>query len=335
MCLQPAYRPVSCSGIASPPQAPAWASRAEIPGRHPAILAVVTPDSDPIRSLAFQDGDRIPVHETTRCPVVLMGRGAKHDALSVGVRDVRTRSRGYPRRGWARRDWTAHLVIRLIADNHTSGLPRSRDSDQVGTRRALPTRGHRSRHEHGSNKEAAKERAAYCQPVAQPRRVLPGSVSHKPALLVHVRMDRASCAPQVLSFLIGSFYGSTAWRLGGSGRASGRPVLQRSSDKLDAVGGPMHVPFGLLLIQSEARGLLASTDAHNITNERKRGSFGRIPVDEPARVEAAQLEDHTLGTAEHGPLHVPCSNALQATTAALLAPTQTSARQATGAPRPG
>ncbi len=54
----------------------------------------------------------------------------------------------------------------------------------------------------------------------------------------------------------------------------------------------MHLRLGLLLIQGEARSLLVSTDANNVTNERKGSSLRRIPMNKPASVEPAQLEDH-------------------------------------------
>ena len=73
---------------------------------------------------------------------------------------------------------------------------------------------------------------------------------------------------------------------------SDRAILQRSSDELNAFGDAMHLRLGLLLIQGETRSLLASTYADNVTNERKRGSLGRILMNKPASVEPAQLEDH-------------------------------------------
>ena len=57
----------------------------------------------------------------------------------------------------------------------------------------------------------------------------------------------------------------------------------------------MHLCLGLLLIEGKARSLLVSTDAHNVTNERKRGSLCRIPMNKPASVEPSQLEAHPLG----------------------------------------
>ncbi len=82
-------------------------------------------------------------------------------------------------------------------------------------------------------------------------------------------------------------------RLGQESAApSVRKVLQRSPDELNAFGNAMHLRLGFLLIQSEARSLLVSTDAHNVTNERKRRPLGRIPMNDPASIEPAQLEDH-------------------------------------------
>src|SRR3954454_17957486 len=73
---------------------------------------------------------------------------------------------------------------------------------------------------------------------------------------------------------------------------SERPVLQRSSDQLYSVGHPLDVILAIPLIQGEARSLVMATDAHDITDERKRCPFRWISVDERASVEAVQLEVH-------------------------------------------
>jgi hypothetical protein len=112
-------------------------SRAEISGRHPALLTVVASDSRPIRTAPFQDGDRVAIHEAAWGPVVVTGRRAKDNALAVRVGDVRTVTRRNAYRGRRWRNRTAHLRRRLRANQNVRGLSRGRDPEHGRARAAL------------------------------------------------------------------------------------------------------------------------------------------------------------------------------------------------------